>query len=180
MQRMLGMREFSTQDLQGLTPEAIAALATQKLQRIRQQDEQPALRDREIAWRDAKLEKVNFELARLKRWKFSARTEAMTDQQRQLFEDTLAEDEASLRTQLAALQAGLPETPTVPKAPRAKPRRQALLEQLERVDHRHKPEDTNCPAPECGQPKQRVGEGVSEKPDLVSYSLYGWLASRGR
>jgi Transposase C of IS166 homeodomain len=38
----------------------------------------------------------NFELARLKRWKFGAKTEAMTAQQRALFQDTLAEDEASL------------------------------------------------------------------------------------
>ncbi len=37
---------------------------------------------REIAWAHAKLDKVNFELARLKRWKFGAKTEAMTARQR--------------------------------------------------------------------------------------------------
>ena len=52
----------------------------------------------------AKLEKVNFELARLKRWKFGAKTEAMTAQQRALFQDTLAEDEASLQAQRHALE----------------------------------------------------------------------------
>ena len=51
-------------------------------------------KDRDIAWRDAKLEKINFELARLKRWKFGAKTEAMDAEQRQLFQDTLPEDEA--------------------------------------------------------------------------------------
>ena len=193
MRRMLGMREISAQDLQRLTPKAIAALAAQMLGHIRQQDEQLALnalelqtkttelqtktaeierKDREIAWRDAKLEKVNFELARLKRWKFGARTEAMTAEQRRLFEDTLAEDEASLRAELAALQAGLPEAPAIPKAPRAKPRRQPLPEHLERVEHRHEPEDTACPTPECGQPMQRVGEDVSEKLDIVPAKFF--------
>jgi transposase len=186
MQRMLGMRDLSAQNLQGLTPEAAAALAAQMLQRIQQQDEQLALKDqelqrklgeierkdREIAWRDAKLEKVNFELARLKRWKFGARTETMTAEQRRLFEDTLAEDEASLRAQLAALQAGLPETPKPPKAARAKPRRQPLPEHLERVEHRHEPEDTTCPTPACGQPMQRVGEDISEKLDIIPAKFF--------
>jgi len=200
MQRMLGMRDLQTQDLHGLSPSGLTALAAQMLQHIQQQDEQLALKDqelqrklgeiehksaqieqksaelerkdREIAWRDAKLEKVNFELARLKRWKFGARTEAMTAEQRLLFQDTLAEDEASLRAQLAALQAGLPETPATPKAPRAKPRRQALPEHLERVEHRHEPEDTACPTPECGQPMVRVGEDVSEKLDIIPAKFF--------
>ena len=34
---------------------------------------------------------------RLKAWKFAARTEAMNAEQRQLFEETLAADETSLR-----------------------------------------------------------------------------------
>jgi transposase len=81
MQRMLGMRDLHTQDLQGLAPEAVAALAAQLLGHIRMQGEQLALKDqalqtkttalqaeierkdREIAWRDAKLEKLNVELA---------------------------------------------------------------------------------------------------------------------
>lgn len=97
----------------------------------------------------------------------------MTAQQRALFQDTLAEDEASLQAQLAELQAGLPEAPKTPKAPRAKPRRQALPEHLERVEHRHEPEDTTCPTPECGQPMQRIGEDVSEKLDIIPAKFFG-------
>ena len=119
-------------------PVQAAALTT----RLRQQVQAQA---REIAWTHAKLEKVNFELARLKRWKFGAKTEAMTAQQRALFQDTLAEDEASLQAQLAELQQNLPEAPKTPKAPPRRPRRQALPEHLERVEHRHEPEDTACP-----------------------------------
>jgi transposase len=151
-------------DMTQLPAEAAALIA-----RLQQQVQSQA---REIAWRDAKLEKVNFELARLKRWKFGAKTEAMTAQQRALFQDTLVEDEASLQAQLAELQRGLPEVPKIPKPPRAKPRRQALPEHLERVEHRHEPEDTSCPTPECGRPMQRIGEDISEKLDIVPAKFF--------
>ena len=164
MRGMFGEVASSRIDLTQLPPEAVALI-----ERLQQQVQSQA---REIAWRDAKLEKVNFELARLKRWKFGAKTEAMTAQQRALFQDTLTEDEASLQAQLAELQAGLHEVPKAPQAPRAKPRRQALPEHLERVEHRHEPADTTCPTPECGQPMQRIGEDVSEKLDIIPAKFF--------
>jgi hypothetical protein len=45
-------------------------------------------------------------------------------------------------------------------------RRQALPKNLERVEHHHEPADTTCPSPGCAQPKQRVGQDVSEKLDI--------------
>ena len=150
-------------------PPGLSADATTLITQLRQQVQSQA---REIAWAHAKLEKVNFELARLKRWKFGAKTEAMTAQQRALFQDTLAEDEASLRARLTELQRGLPEAPKSLKAPPRKPRRQALPEHLERVEHRHEPEDTNCPTPECGRPMQRIGQDVSEKLDIIPAKFF--------
>lgn len=179
MQRMLGMRDLKPQDLHGLTPSDLTALAAQMLEHIGSlareldlTDQQIQRQSRDIAWRDAKLEKVNFELARLKRWKFGAKSEAMTAEQRRLFEDTLAEDEVRLRAQLAALQAGLPEPPAAPTAPRAKPRRQPLPQHLERVEHLHEPEDIACPTPECGQPMVRIGEDVNEKLDIIQAKFF--------
>ncbi|MDM0054016.1 IS66 family transposase [Variovorax sp. J22R115] len=164
MPSMLGDTAAFQIDMAQLPPQA-AALITRLQQHVQTQA-------REIAWAHAKLEKVNFELARLKRWKFGARTEAMTAQQRALFQDTLAEDEASLQAQLAELQRGLPEAPKTPKAPPRKPRRQALPEHLERVEHRHEPENTSCPTPECGRPMQRIGEDISEKLDIVPAKFF--------
>jgi transposase len=164
MATMLGEVAAPRIDMTQLPPEAAALIA-----RLQQQVQSQA---REIAWRDAKLEKVNFELARLKRWKFGAKTEAMTSAQRALFQDMVAEDEASLQAQLAQLQRGLPEAPTTPKAPPRKPRRQALPEHLERVEHRHEPENTTCPTPECGRPMQRIGEDVSEKLDIIPAKFF--------
>ena len=179
MQRMLSMRELKPQDLQGLSPETVVQLAAQMLEHIGQQAREIEVKqqlierkDRDIAWRDAKLEKVNFELAQLKRWKYGAKTEAMTAEQRQLFQDTLLEDQASLEAQLAELQAALPQTPATPKAPARKPRRQALPEHLHRVEHLHEPENTACPTPDCGQAMVRVGQDISEKLDIVPAEFF--------
>ncbi|WP_310733005.1 IS66 family transposase [Azohydromonas australica] len=180
------MRDLTAKDLQGLTPEAMAALAQQMLQHIEQQAREIALKQeqielkeqqiqrqaRDIVWRDAKIEKINFELARLKRWRFGAKTEAMDAQQRQMFEDTMVEDEASLEAQLAALRAARPETPESPTPPPRRPRRQALPEHLRRVEHRHEPEDTHCPTLSCRRPMTRVGEDVSEKLDIVPAEFF--------
>lgn len=173
------MRLPQAQDLQGLTPEALGQLAQQMLQHIESQAREIALKDQQIqrqasdiVWRDAKIEKINFELARLKRWRFGARTEAMDAQQRQMFEDTMAEDEAGLEAQLAALRAAMPQTPQSSKPPPRRPRRQALPEHLRRVEHRHEPEDTHCPTPGCGRLMTRVGEDISEKLDIVPAEFF--------
>ncbi len=176
---MLSMRELKAQDLQGLSQESATALAAQILAHIEQQARDLEVKqkllerkDRDIAWRDAKLEKINFELARLKRWKFGAKSEAMTADQRQMFQDTLLEDEADLEAQLAALQAELPKTGAKPKAPARRPRRQALPDHLRRVEHHHEPEDTTCTTAGCGQAMTRVGEDVSERLDIVPAEFF--------
>ncbi|MBT2304785.1 hypothetical protein J7E70_30670 [Variovorax paradoxus] len=73
---MPDLRELKDEDLQGLTPEAVTALAQQMLQRVREHDLDLEQRDQrierqaqEIRLKDAKLEKLTFELARHKAWK---------------------------------------------------------------------------------------------------------------
>ena len=92
----------------------------------------------------------------------------MNAQQRQLFEETLAADEASLQAQLDALQTHNGAAVQAPPAhAQRSPKRQALPEHLPRTVHHHEPVDTHCPTPECGLPMQRVGEDVSERLDIV-------------
>jgi transposase len=193
MRAMQQLRELQPQDLAGLTPEAVTALAAHMLQRIREQADQLAQRDEhiehqarelqakdselerrdaELQFKEAKLRKITFELARLKRWKFGAKSEVMSAEQRRLFEETLAEDEASLRAQLEQLQgknaaASSHAGDEDKKNDKRKPKRQALPEDLERVEHRHEPEDTNCPVGGCGKPMVRIGEDVSEELDVI-------------
>ena len=49
-----------------------------------------------IKWRDAKIQSITFQLARFKAWKFGAKTEVMNAEQRALFDETCAADQASL------------------------------------------------------------------------------------
>ena len=74
--------QFKAQDLSGLSPAALAEVAVQMLAHIGRQSQQIAERDRAIKFKDAKIELITFELARLKAWKFAARTEAMNAEQR--------------------------------------------------------------------------------------------------
>ena len=186
MRRMLGMRDLPPAVLQALPAEA-GALIAQMRQRIEQHDLALAERDRqlaqrqellqrkdrEIALRDAKLEKLEFELARFKRWKFGAKAEAMSAEQRRLFEETLVEDEAALQAALEQLRAeGAVEGQTQPKAAPRRPRREALPDHLRRVEHRHEPEDTTCPNEGCGAPMTRIGEDVSERLDIVPAEFF--------
>jgi len=141
---------------------------------IAQMNREIERKEREIVLRDAKLEKVQFELARLKRWKFGAKTEAMSAEQRRLFEETLQEDEASLQAQLDLLrqEAAADEPAGKPKAPPRAPRREALPAHLRRVEHHHEPESTACPEPDCGRAMVRIGEDVSERLDIVPAEFF--------
>ena len=79
------MVDFSTlkaEDLQGLSPSAVAKLAGRMLAELRLKDEQLERDARTIRFKDAKLEKITFELARLKSWKFGAHTERLNAEQR--------------------------------------------------------------------------------------------------
>jgi transposase len=181
---MLDVNAIVDADLEGLSPEAITTLAQRMLGRLREQQQHLRQRDERIAhqageierkdaelqFKTAKLDKVNFELARLKGWKFGAKTEAMSAEQRRLFEETMAEDEASLQALLEQLQGKTPQD--APSDQRRRPKRQALPAHLRRVEHRHEPEDTTCPTVGCGRQMVRVGEDVSEKLDIVPAQFF--------
>ena len=175
---MLNVHEFKAQDLQRLSPDALAEVATKLLQHIAEQGKLITTQAQAIKFRDVKIERITFELARLKSWRFAAKTERMNAEQRQLFEETLAADQASLEAQLVALQAQ-PGTQGEPAgvAPRRQPKRQALPEHLRRVQHHHEPENTTC---DCGQPMVRIGEDVSEKLDIVPAEFFVHRHVRGK
>ena len=169
---MLDVRSLKAEDLKGLSPSAITEVSVRMLEHMAAQAKTIEQHEKTIKFKDAKLEKVTFELARLKAWKFGAKTEAMSAEQRRMFEETLAEDEASLQSQLQQLQAKLPAQPETEAERRRKPRRQALPEHLRRVEYHHEPEDTTCPTQDCGRAMVRVGEDISEKLDIVPAEFF--------
>jgi len=188
---MLDLHAVKSQNLKALSPGDLADLAAQMLahideqaQHIDAQAKRIGSQAQAIKWRDAKIESITFQLARLKAWKFGAKTERMNAEQREIFEETFAADQASLEEQLAALRAGTPDAtpgdaPAKDKQHR-QPKREALPEHLPRVDTRIEPEDTRCPTPECGQPMARVGEDVSERLDIVPAKFFVQRQIRGK
>lgn len=191
---MLNVHALKTKDLKTLSAAELAEMAAQMLAHIAQQSthiaeqsthigEQSKRIDSQaqaIKWRDAKIESITFQLARLKAWKFGAKTERMNAEQREIFEETLAADQASLETQLAALQGASTGRSAPEKQPRRQPKREALPAHLPRVDQRIEPDDTHCPTPECGKPMVRVGEDISERLDIVPAQFFVQRQIRGK
>lgn len=176
---MLNLQALTAQDLVGLSPDAAAEVLTNLLAHIRSLANQVAEQAQTIKFKDVKLERITFEMARLKRARFGAKTERMDAQQRQMFEEAMDADQASLEAQLEALQ-GKPAAPSAPPAldpgPR-RPKRQALPENLPRTVHIHEPDNTNC---NCGLPMVRIGEDVSEKLDIVPTQFFVHRHVRGK
>ena len=176
---MLDVTKLKADDLKGLDASAMAELATALLAQLAAKDDALARRDREILLKEARIERLTFELARLKAWRYGARTEAMNAEQRRLFEETFDEDQASLEEQLRALkeedQDKRPEPP--PADNKRQPGRKPLPEHLRRVEHRHEHENTTCA---CGQPMTRIGEDVSERLDIVPAEFFVHRHIRGK
>lgn len=100
----MSVHEFKAQDLHSLGFGALAEVAAQMLEHIAEQSQHIASQAQAIKFRDVKIERITHELARLKAWRFSARTERMNAEQGQLFEETLAANQASLEAQFEAFQ----------------------------------------------------------------------------
>ena len=114
-------------------------------------------RDREIAFKQATIDKLTHEMAVLKRLKFASKSEAFTAEQRNLLEDTLDAD-------LAAMELELDQLTPAKSAPQGKqqPKRQALPAYLPRREIHHEPHNVTCA---CGCALKRIGEDVAEKLD---------------
>lgn len=115
-------------------------------------------KDRELAWRQAKIEKLTHELSLHKRWRFGVKTEHWPVEQAQLFEETVDADLAAMEAELEQLSA--PKKDDEKRQPKRKP----LPAELPRTEICHEPESTVCP---CGCTLQRIGEDVAEKLDYT-------------
>jgi transposase len=184
---MLDVQALKPQDLKSLNAAELGALAAQMLvhigeqrRHIGEQDKRIDSQAQAIKWRDAKIESITFQLARFKAWKFAARTERMTAEQRDIFEETCAADQASLEAQLAELQGNTTAPDAANKEPRRQPKREALPAHLPRVDKLVEPENTHCPTPECGKQMVRVGEDISERLDIVPAQFFVQRQIRGK
>jgi transposase len=127
-------------------------------QRLAAREALIAEHERTLAYRQTKIDALTAEIARLRRWQFSARSERMDPAQRALFEEQVAQDIAAVEAELAALTTPAPTTPA-----RRQPKRDALPAHLFRIEHRHEPESCQCAS--CGGALTPIGEDVSEQLD---------------
>jgi transposase len=116
-------------------------------------------KDRELQYKQLKIEQLTHEMAVLKRWKFAARSEQLHGTQRSLLDETIDADLEALAAELATLRS--PER-TLPV--KDKPKRSPLPAHLPRIEVHHEPEQTVC---NCGCAMKRIGEDVSEKLDYI-------------
>lgn len=119
-----------------------------------------AQRDHAIAFKDAKIDKLTHEIARLRRVQFAAKSERMDPAQRELFDEAMAADIAALEAELDALRE--PAKPAARAAP--KPARRPLPPELPRIETVHAPASCDCAT--CGAALVKIGEHVSEKLDV--------------
>mgnify|MGYP000715247715 FL=1 len=104
---------------------------------------------------ELKNQKLTLELAHLKRLRFGVKSEALTAEQRSLFDDDTDQDLAAIE---AELETPVPETQ--PRTPRIRAGRQPLPEHLERIEVRHEPESCTCG--QCQSDLVKIGEDISE------------------
>ena len=124
----------------------------------------------QLKFAETKIAALNFEVARLKRWRFGTSSESL-DAQTPLFEAIVAD--TAIEDQAAREQTQPPRD----RAPARRPVRQALPAGLPRIEHHHELQDTNCA---CGQPLVRIGEDVSEQLDCVPAQFFVHRHIRGK
>lgn len=109
-----------------------------------------------IRTQEIKIQALIQEVAYLRRIRYGAKSEAMSAEQRSLFEDDIVQDVAAVEAEL--------KLPATPATPRTRAGRQALPEHLERVEVRHEPDSCTCTA--CQSNLVKIGEDVSEQLDI--------------
>jgi transposase len=114
-------------------------------------------KSREVAFKQATIDKLTHEMAVLKRLKFAAKSEAYNAEQKSLLEETIDADLAALAAEIESHQSAKPVSED-----KQQPKREKLPAHLPRREILHEPEDTTCG---CGQAMKRIGEDVAEKLD---------------
>ena len=143
-------------ELDRLDPEQLRDAWRAARAEVAQQDELLHRREREVAFKQAIIDKLTHKNAILKRLKFAASNEAFNAEQKSLLEETLDGDLAAVAADIEVLGSSKPQ------GDKQQARRQPLSAHLPRREIHHEPEDTTCG---CGRPMQRIGEDVAENLD---------------
>jgi transposase len=151
-------------DLDDLSPEQLRALATQLLAEVRAKDQEVTEKrrevdalERELHYRQTRIDQLTHEISVLRRQQFGRRSEQLNNEQMSLLDEAIDGDLAAIEIELEELEPARKRRPEQPK-------RAPLPPQLPRVDVRHEPDNTVC---QCGCERVRIGEDISEKLDYA-------------
>jgi len=142
----------SPADLDALSPDELRTLAAQLMARVGENE-------RELRYRQTRIDQLTHEIAVLKRLHFGKRSEQLNVEQMSLLNEAIDADLAALEIELEQLQSN-----TAPDKQRQKPKRAPLPPHLPRTDIHHEPDDITC---SCGCQRVRIGEDTSEKLDYT-------------
>jgi len=122
-------------------------------------------RQREVAFKQAQVDKLTHELAVLKRLKFAATSEkfcaGLSAEQKSLLEETLDSDVAEASAEVDRAKG---DVKGKDRKDKQQPKREPLPPHLPRREVHHEPESTACT---CGCQMKRIGQDISEKLDYV-------------
>ena len=156
------LTNLNAQELRELINGLLAQIAANS-QQIAEREQTIATKDREILYRQTKIEQLTHEMAVLKRWKFGRSREQLDAGQASLLDETIDADIAAIEEELEQLApSAKADTPT-----RQQPKRAPLPPELPRVEHHHELDATTCTTPGCGCTLKRIGQDVSEKLDYT-------------
>lgn len=145
-------------DLDSLSPEQLRALAVQLIAEVQVKDREVSERDRELHFRQTRIDQLSHEIAILKRQQFGQRSERLNSEQMSLLEEAVDGDVAAIEIELEQLK-----SPSAERQ-REQPKRTPLPPQLPRTDIHHEPDSAVC---HCGCERVRIGEDISEKLDYA-------------
>ncbi len=147
-------------------PEWVVGTVQKLIDQAQKDATESVRRNTELHAAKTKIQALTLELMHLRRMRYGARSEALSTEERDLFQDTLASDlaaaEAELEKKQAEAAANAEDQP--PRPPRPRAGRQPLPDHLPRIEHRHEPESCTCG--KCGQDLVKIGEDISEQLDV--------------
>ena len=162
------------------SPDALRDLVLDLLQKQEAQEAEHtrhealiAQKDQHIAVRDETIARLESTLAKLQRWRFGRRSEKLSPDQINLWEEALETEIAAVESELEAVltQSATVTEPegiapnSVTRPPRRHPGRMKLPDTLPRVEVHHDP--LTCTCGQCGGLLETVGEEISEKLDYI-------------
>ncbi len=154
---------IAQQPLDALNPQQMRQALLSLMAEVAAKDELLARRDREVAFKQALIDKLTHENAILKRLRYALSSEkfcaGMSAEQKSLLEETLDSDIAQLAAEIEQAEA---DQGAKDKKAKHKPKREPLPPHLPRRDVHHEPQTTACA---CGCAMKRIGQDVAERLD---------------